>query len=435
VPLTYAGRVLGVIVLSKLGIEQFDHEDMRLLEVLASHAAVAIENARLLHLERESALRARSSEARQTAILRSALDCVIAIDHEGRIVEFNPAAEQTFGYTREEALGREMAALIVPVRMRQRHRQGLARHLATGETSMIGRRLEITAMRADGSEFPAEVAISKVDLGGPPIFTGYVRDITERRRAAAEIERALQAEREAGERLRALDELKNTFLQAVSHDLRTPLAAILGLALTLEREDLELSADVSRDLIGRLAANARKLDRILSNLLDLDRLMRGVVEPNRSVTDVGALIRRVVDEADFLIDREISVDADSVVGRIDAAKVERIVENLLVNAIRHTPAGTPIWIRAGLDDGSIHLVVEDAGPGVPEELRRIIFEPFQRGRAEQPAPGVGIGLALVSRFAQIHGGTASVEDRVGGGASFRVTLPNASLDGVAPSAA
>ena len=91
VPLTYAGRVLGVIVLSKLGIEQFDHEDMRLLEVLASHAAVAIENARLLHLERESALRARSSEARQTAILRSALDCVIAIDHEGRIVEFNPA--------------------------------------------------------------------------------------------------------------------------------------------------------------------------------------------------------------------------------------------------------------------------------------------------------------------------------------------------------
>jgi PAS domain S-box-containing protein len=423
VPLNYAGRPLGVIVLSKLGIGQFDGEDMRLLEVLASHAAVAIENARLLQLERDSALRARESEARKSAILEAALDCVVAMDHRGRIVEFNPAAERTFGYARADVIGRELAAVVIPPGLRTRHRAGLARYQSTGETTVLGRRIEITAMRSDGTEFPAEVAITRVDVSGPPIFTGYIRDITDRKRAAAETERALEAEREAGERLRALDDLKNTFLQAVSHDLRTPLAAILGLALTLDRDDLELASVDARDLIGRLAANARKLDRILCNLLDLDRLMRGAIEPNRTRTDVGELIRRMVEESDFLLDRPVEVDADEVVGEIDAAKVERIVENLLVNAAKHTPSGTSIWVRATRDDDAVQILVEDSGPGVPQELREAIFEPFRRGNGDHHAPGVGIGLALVQRFAQIHGGTATVTERQGGGASFLVTLP------------
>ncbi len=423
VPLTYAERLLGVIVLSKLGIGQFDDDDRRLLEVLASHAAIAIENARLLTLERESALRARESEARKSAILESALDCVVAMDHRGRIVEFNPAAERTFGYTRSEVAGRELASIIIPEALRERHRVGLANYLATGSSTVLGRRIELTAVRRDGTEFPAEVAITRVDLPGAPIFTGYIRDITERKRAAAETQRALQAEREAGERLRALDDLKNTFLQAVSHDLRTPLAAILGLALTLDRDDLRLTSREARELIGRLAANARKLDRIVSNLLDLDRLMRGAVEPNRAPTDLGELIARVVAESDFLHDRAVSVDADAAAGLVDAAKVERIVENLLVNAAKHTPPGTPIWVRVRRRDDSVVIVVEDAGPGVPEELREVIFEPFRRGNGDNYAPGVGIGLALVQRFAEIHGGAATVGERTGGGASFRVTLP------------
>jgi PAS domain S-box-containing protein len=424
VPLTSGQRLIGVLVLSKGGLDQFDDHDLRLLEVLASHAAVAVENARLLGREREAASRARDSEARTNAVLQSALDGVVVMDGDGMVEEFSPAAERTFGYSREEAVGRELAELIIPPFLRQRHRDGLTRYLATGDATVMGRRIEMTAMRSDDTQFPVELAISKVDLPGVDLFTGYIRDITERKRAEADVQKALESEREAADRLRVLDEMKNTFLQAVSHDLRTPLSVVLGIALTLDREDLTLSPNEARDLRRRLAVNARKLERMLSNLLDLERLKRGVVEANPELTDVGQLILRSVAEADFLTDRDVRLQADPILATIDPAKVERIVENLLANAAKHTPDGTVIWIRVIPEEGGIQIVVEDDGPGVPQNVRTAIFEPFRQGPGDHPSPGAGIGLSLVARFAALHGGTAWVQDREGGGASFRVRLPS-----------
>jgi PAS domain S-box-containing protein len=132
----------------------------------------------------------RRSEARKTAILDSALDCIVTIDHEGCITEFNPAAERTFGYRRDEVVGRQLAEVIVPPALRERHRQGLARYLTMGESRVLGRRIEMAAMRADGSEFAAELAITRIPLDGPPSFTGYLRDITERKRADEELRRS-----------------------------------------------------------------------------------------------------------------------------------------------------------------------------------------------------------------------------------------------------
>jgi PAS domain S-box-containing protein len=423
VPLTSGQRLIGVLVLSKLGLDQFDGHDLRLLEVLGSHAAVAIENARLLGREREAASRARDSEARTNAILQSALDGVIVMDGGGTVHEFSPAAERTFGYSREDAVGNELAELIIPPALRKRHRDGLARYLATGDAPILGRRIEMTAMRSDGTQFPVELAISKVDLPGTNLFTGYIRDITERKRAEADVQSALESEREAADRLRMLDDMKNTFLQAVSHDLRTPLAVVLGIALTLDREDLRLSTNEERDLRRRLAVNARKLERMLANLLDLERLKRGVVEASPELTDVGQLVQRTVAEADFLSERDVRLQASSLFAAVDPAKVERIVENLLVNAAKHTPAETVIWIKVLAVKGGIQIVVEDDGPGVPDDVRRDIFEPFRQGPGDHPSPGAGIGLSLVSRFAELHGGSAWVQDREGGGASFRVRLP------------
>ncbi|MGH8496206.1 MAG: PAS domain S-box protein [Gammaproteobacteria bacterium] len=130
----------------------------------------------------------KASEARKAAMLDTALDCVITIDHRGRIVDFNPAAERTFGYRRDDAVGLEMCELIVPPSRRDAHRQGMARYLATGESRILNRRVQMTAMRADGTEFPAELSITPITLDGPAMFTGYLRDITEQKRA----ERALQ---------------------------------------------------------------------------------------------------------------------------------------------------------------------------------------------------------------------------------------------------
>ena len=267
--------------------------------------------------------------------------------------------------------------------------------------------------------------------GTQPYWQGFLLDITERKHAEEQLARALDVEREATRRLRALDEMKNTFLQAVSHDLRTPLAAILGLAITLERGDVHLEEADARDLARRIAGNARRLDRLVTNLLDMDRLARGIVTPNLQPTDVGAVVRRVLAESELIPDARLRSEIASVTVRADASKVERIVENLLANTVRHTPPGSSIWVSVLAKAEGALLLVEDDGAGVPEDLRDTIFEPFQQGpNAPRHSPGVGVGLTLVRRFAELHGGRAWVEDREGGGASFRVLLPyEASVDG------
>ena len=261
--------------------------------------------------------------------------------------------------------------------------------------------------------------------GRPKYWQGVLVDITAQKRAES-LERDLAAERESADRLRALDDMKNTFLQAVSHDLRTPLAAILGLAVTLERgDDVDLNPEESRELAGRIAQNARKLEKIVTDLLDLDRLSRGLVEPVLRPTDVGALVRSLAEGSELLHGRTVRIEAASVLVPVDAAKVERIVENLLGNTAKHTPPDATVWVRVEAVDGGVLLCIEDDGPGVPLDLREQIFEPFSQGTSPSShSPGVGVGLTLVARFAQVHGGKAWVQERDGGGASFRVFLPS-----------
>jgi PAS domain S-box-containing protein len=157
---------------------RFGREHEHFLRSLAGLLGAAIRR-----LEVEAAL--RDSEALKAAILDAALDCIVTIDHESRIVEWNPAAERTFGHTRAAALGRDMGEMIVPPELREAHRRGLARYLATGEAPMLGRRIEVEALRGDGGRFPAELAIAPTSAGGRTLFTAHLRDISGRRRAAA----------------------------------------------------------------------------------------------------------------------------------------------------------------------------------------------------------------------------------------------------------
>jgi PAS domain S-box-containing protein len=284
-----------------------------------------------------------------------------------------------------------------------------------------------------------EAVLVRAGDGRPLFWQGILTDITathltadrlaaaldREQQAAQRLAAALERERAAAEHLRAVDEMKTTFLQAVSHDLRTPLTTILGIAVTLEHRAAGLPARDRVDLLQRLSSNARKLDRLLGDLLDLDRLARGTLTPRRQLVDLGALVQRVVEDAGVKDEHPVVVDAPPLRLAADAPKLERIIENLLVNAARHTPPGTTIWVRLRAQHRGVLLLVEDQGPGVPAQLREQVFQPFHKGRnIADHAPGSGIGLALVAQFAQLHGGRAWVQDRPGGGASFRVFLPH-----------
>jgi signal transduction histidine kinase len=244
----------------------------------------------------------------------------------------------------------------------------------------------------------------------------------------------LERERQTVRRLEELDELKNTFLSAVSHELRTPLSVILGSAMTLAERSDSLDEESFRELLATQVDSSRKLDALLTDLLDLDRLTRGVLELRRQPTDIGDLVRRVLDTLP-LSGRTATIETERVVISVDGAKVERIAENLIANAAKHTPVETPIWVRVERVENGAHLIVEDAGPGIPAELRETIFEPFRRGAEAPYVPGTGIGLSLVARFSALHGGRAWVEERAGGGASFRVFLPTGGAEVEEPASA
>jgi signal transduction histidine kinase len=241
--------------------------------------------------------------------------------------------------------------------------------------------------------------------------------------AAAWAVRAALRERAVSDRLRELDQMKNAFLQAVSHELRTPLASILGYALLLEDKGDKLDGEHRGLALGQLAASARKLNQLVADLLDVDRLSRGIIEPQRSPTDVGRLVARVIEETP-VGEHAVRAELDRVLVWVDASKVERIVENLLSNAAKYSAEDSTICVRVEPAEAGVLIAVEDGGPGVPDELKASIFGAFERGeQSTLHAPGVGIGLSLVARFAELHGGRAWVEDRAEGGSSFRVFLP------------
>jgi PAS domain S-box-containing protein len=286
---------------------------------------------------------------------------------------------------------------------------------------------EYRLLAADGrTVWIRDEAVLLRDREGRPVhWQGVMVDISAAKSATEDLTRALDLERQASEDMRRADEIKTTFLTAVSHDIRTPLSAILGNALTLEEGDrLGITEEERKQLIHSLAAKARRLNTIVTDLLDTERLARGVVEPKLQEIAVGRLISLLVWDSEAMAGRQVHVDTRSVSAWVDPQMISRIVENLLMNAARHTPSECQVWVKVLPEGDHVLIEVEDDGPGIPEEHRESIFQPFEHGpMTSVHNPGVGVGLSLVAKFAQLHGGRVWVEDREGGGASFRVLIP------------
>jgi PAS domain S-box-containing protein len=423
VPLRSGGRVAGVLGVAHVEPNRtFSPQDVNVLTRFAELASVTLDNAKLYSdLQQELVARRRAEQALQfqAHLLDTVENAVIATDERNAITYWNDFARRLLGQRPDEVIGKRFRD-VVPVP--DAVAEDVNRTTEAGET-WAG---DFELARRDGTTFIAFARVSPIRNPDGSIAgqIGVIIDVTERRRAEEALRASLQREKDVSKRLIALDEMKTTFLEAVSHELRNPLSVILGVALTLEKHEVEFSEERARQLMDKLSGNARKLDRLLSDLLDLDRLSRGILHPRLRPTDVSALVRQVLAGSDVSGGRSVRLVLSDVIVPVEPAKVERIVENLVANAVRHTPDGTPIWVRVEQVPDGVVIAVEDAGPGVPAHLHDAIFEAFrQGGDGRRPSPGVGIGLSLVARFAELHGGRAWVEDRPGGGASFKVFLP------------
>ncbi len=372
--------------------------------------------ARLEELTTEAAI----AEQRYRLAMAYAPGGMALIDPDARILEVNQALCTFLGRSEDELLGMTTFDVTHPDDVEIDAEYG--RRAMEGDTAQPP--LEKRYVLPDGSVVWGLLTVSVLrDAdGGVHRVLGQVLDITERVERQLAQERVLAAEREAVERLRGLDRMKNAFLSAISHELRTPLAVVHGTAATLKRLRGVMDPQVRDRLEDALLDQANRLSRLLSDLLDVNRLTRSGVGMAKEPFDVVRLVRDVVassgleDRAQLDLPQKLRIVADRV-------QVERIVVNLVSNAAKYAPDGTVrLRLTPRTGDGML-LEVHDEGPGIPvDELTRV-FEPFHRSAVDHPQPGTGIGLALVAEFARMHGGRAWAEHDPAGGAHLYVALP------------
>jgi len=379
---------------------------------------------------REQELAARladlnTSEALKTAIVDHALAALVTTDELGRIVEFNPAAEAMFGWPRAAALGRPVSEVMMPERFRSPHEAGLQRMRAGGTPRMIGKRVEMHALRADGSEFPMEMVLWRTDAQGRVFYTASIADLSERRNATAQIERQREALRQS-EKLTAMGSL----LAGVAHELNNPLSIVMGRASLLE-EKCDAYPDFQADA-QRIREAADRCGRIVRTFLNMARNR----PPVRSMVALNEMVLAAVDMLQYGyrshdIGLELMLAEALPELHADGDQIGQIVMNLLVNA-QQALAGSHgprrVHVQTGLElmresrEPRVWLRVSDNGAGVQDAARDQVFEPFFTTKPE--GMGTGLGLAVSRSLAREHGGTLTLEPTSPlGGASFRLSLP------------
>lgn len=355
----------------------------------------------------------------------------------GAIVLWNPAAEHLFGWTAAEAVGRPLD-LLVPVPLRDAHRAGLTRFAATGHGPLVDRQapVEVPARRKDGPEIYVELSLTPLaarltGAGTPRHVLALVRDATERRRLAAEREAVLAAAQAAASRLEELAGLKAAFTAMVAHELGAPVAAIRGLADLLARGAVPVADQAA--LLAAIRAEAALVQRLVADVEVAaaverdDFVVRPLPVPAAVLLADAAAFARTL-PGDHPIGEAIAAAAMTTRVLADPERVGQVLRNLLGNAAKHTPPGTPIELRAIREGDRLRLAVADAGPGIPAGDQERVFAKFGRGRDAEgrKTPGVGLGLYLSRRIVRAHGSELTVDAPAGGGTVFGFDL------GVAP---
>jgi PAS domain S-box-containing protein len=372
------------------------------------------------------------SEARLRATVEAAFDCIIGMDGEGRIVEFNAAAERCFGHARSAVLGRLLADVIIPDRLRTGHADGLEKFGATGQGPFIGRLVETTAMRADGREFPVELAISVAAAPDGNIYVGHLRDITERRQG--ELQQAeLESQLRQAQKMEAIGQLTG----GIAHDFNNILTSVTGyVVLASERAERLGAADVVRQL-GQAHLAAQRARDLISQMLAFARRQRSERRPLMLAGELRQSAQLLRSTLPSSVELHTSLDAaaPAVVG--DSVQIEQVLFNLCINA--RDAIGGAGAIRIGLAAAAVDgvcascraplrgrwvvLSVTDNGSGVSDPVRERMFEPFYT--TKPVGSGSGMGLAMVHGIVHDHDGHLLVDAVAPHGTRFRVLLPAA----------
>ena len=376
---------------------------------------------------REKTVEQSQLRSRLQAIVSTSLDAVVVADHAGRVLEFNEAAEELFGYSRAEAIGELMEDLIIPRHMVDAHRAGIDRYRRTGERRAIGKgRLQLEARRKSGEVFPVEFSISTAQSAEGEIFALFIRDLS--RRVAAEKE-LIKARDEAVEGERA----KANLLAVMSHEMRTPLNGMLGTLELLDREDV---TEKQRQRLDIIRSSGLLLLQHVNKALDVSRADAGKIEPVAEVFSLGDLVSELVEsqraEAEHggnSISHHVTTDGPDAC-RGDVALLSQILLNLIGNAIQFTRDGR-ITVTANRlqHDDLVDFRITDTGIGIADADQNRIFEDFMTLNKSDSgmAGGTGLGLGIARRLVAATGGEIGVESTPGNGSVFwfRAPLPAA----------
>lgn len=348
-------------------------------------------------------------EARLSAIVGTAVDAIITIDSDGIIETVNPAGEKLFGYAALELVGQNVHVLMPSSPDRDRHDQYIANYMATGSSKIIGIGREVLARRKDGTTFPVELAVSEMQIGNKTMFTGILRDVSERKK---------------------IERMKSEFIATVSHELRTPLTSIRGsLGLLAGGEMGELSEEAS-EMIEIARNNSCRLVRLVNEILDIEKIESGRLEFRLTQVDLSQAVHEAIENNRGLAtEKAVRVEATGKLPQFcvqaDPDRLAQVLVNLLSNAVKFSPDGGVVDVSVVGRDRRARVTVRDRGAGIPEEFRSRIFQRFAQADSSDTRKnaGTGLGLSIAKAIVERLRGTIGFENADGGGARFFFELP------------
>jgi PAS domain S-box-containing protein len=369
----------------------------------------------------------RGSEEKHRVIVEAASDAVVSMDDSGVILLANPATKRIFGYDAVEIVGKPMT-MLMPEMMRKLHENGFKRYLATGKRHLNWQGIELTAQRKDGQAFPVEVSFGEMTSDGHKIFTGFIRDISEKKKAEEalqESERSLQmaqAELARVSRLTTMGELA----ASIAHEVNQPLTAVInnGSACLRLLANRNLEPEVLRRALEGIVADGTRASTVLARIrafIKKEPAERNEFDINEVIQEVLALAGRELYENQVLLERQLTTDLPLVLA--DRVQLQQVLLNLIMNGIEAMTAVTNrprlLWVQARIDaSGEVLVAVSDSGTGFDLDVDRV-FTPFFTTKAD----GLGMGLSISRSLVESHGGRLWATPNSPHGAVFSFTLP------------